>query len=69
MDTPLEICEDRDVKGLYKKARAGEILNFTGIGAPYEIPPNPQLKIATENKTIEEAGQEIIDYLLPKLSI
>ncbi len=66
VDTPLEICEDRDVKGLYKKARAGEILNFTGIGAPYEVPTNPQLRMTT--KSIDDAVQEIIDYLLPKIS-
>lgn len=69
VDTPLDLCELRDVKGLYKKARFGEILNFTGIGAPYEIPPSPHLRITTENKSINDTAREIIDYLLPKISI
>ena len=54
VDTPLEICEGRDVKGLYYKARAGEIPNFTGVNSPYEIPETPELHLKTEDNTIEE---------------
>ena len=67
IDTPLEICEQRDVKGLYKKARAGEIKDFTGIDAPFEAPVNPSLIIKTENKTIEDSANEVIDYILEYL--
>lgn len=55
IDTPLAICEQRDVKGLYKKARAGEIPDFTGIHAPYEAPLHPDVHILTEGKDIEES--------------
>ncbi|MGF1533231.1 MAG: adenylyl-sulfate kinase [Bernardetiaceae bacterium] len=55
VDTPLSVCESRDVKGLYAKARAGEIRQFTGIDAPYEAPPKPDIHIFTENQTIEES--------------
>ena len=54
VDTPLAICEARDVKGLYKKARAGEIKGFTGIDSPFEVPENPTLKLLTENKSVAE---------------
>jgi adenylylsulfate kinase len=67
VNTSVEECEKRDVKGLYKKARAGEIKNMTGISAPYEAPENPDIEIKTEEKTIEEAVQEIINYIKPKL--
>ena len=63
VDTTLEECEKRDVKGLYKKARAGEIKNFTGIDAPYEAPESPELHIKTENTQVDEAVQHIISYL------
>lgn len=61
VNTPLEVCEARDVKGLYKKARAGEIKNFTGIDAPYEAPLNPQIEIKTVAQSIEDACQLIIN--------
>jgi adenylylsulfate kinase len=61
VNTPLEVCEARDVKGLYKKARAGEIKNFTGIDAPYEAPLYPQIEIKTVEQSIEEACQLIIN--------
>ena len=67
--TSLEECENRDVKGLYKKARNGEIKDFTGIDAPYETPENPDFIIQTENKTIEECSQELFDFILNKLNI
>jgi len=59
VNTPLAICEARDVKGLYKKARAGEIKNFTGLDAPFEAPNPPDIEVETEHKTIEESMLEI----------
>lgn len=59
----LDVCESRDVKGLYKKARAGEIKEFTGISAPYEEPLNPEVVIDTGAKTLEESAQEVLDFL------
>lgn len=67
VNTPLEICEERDVKGLYKKARKGEIKNFTGISSPYEAPKNPDIEIKTENENIEESVQRIFKILQAKL--
>ena len=68
IDTPIEICEKRDVKGLYKKARAGEIKNFTGIDAPFERPTNPNLVIKTENQTIEESVNQVFEFVLPLIT-
>jgi len=62
IDTPLEICESRDPKGLYKKARAGEIKGFTGIDAPYEAPFSPEVHLAGE-KPVEELADEVISFL------
>jgi adenylylsulfate kinase len=64
IDTPIEICEQRDVKGLYKKARKGEISNFTGINSPFELPSHPNVTIKTEHQSVDECAQAIIDYLL-----
>lgn len=69
INTSLKECERRDVKGLYKKARTGEIKNMTGISAPYEAPNKPDLEIKTENETVEEAAQRIIDYIKPKIKL
>lgn len=63
ISTPLEVCEERDVKGLYAKARKGEIDNFTGISDPYEEPENPELEIDTTDITPEEGVQIVLDYL------
>ncbi len=63
IDCPLEICEERDVKGLYAKARKGEIKNFTGIDSPYEIPLNPDITVNTANKSISECSQMIVDTI------
>ena len=63
IDTPLEICESRDPKGLYKKARSGEIPNFTGISSPYEAPTKPEIHILNENISVEDVTQQIIDHL------
>ena len=64
IDTPLSVAEERDVKGLYKKARSGELKNFTGIGSPYEAPAKPEIRIDTTKVTPEEAAQAIVDRLL-----
>ncbi len=63
VDTPLDVCEQRDVKGLYAKARAGELPNFTGISSPYESPVNPEIRIDTTQISAEKAADQIIDYL------
>lgn len=67
VNTSLEECERRDVKGLYKKARAGEIKDFTGISAPFEIPIDPDITIYTEKETVEEAVNKIITSINLKL--
>lgn len=67
--TPLEECERRDVKGLYAKARRGEIRDFTGISAPFEEPENPDLKIDTTNRTVEACTETILRGVLPKIRL
>jgi Adenylylsulfate kinase and related kinases len=62
----LEVCEKRDTKGLYKKARAGEVKDFTGISAPYEEPLNPELTIDSSTLSVEESAREILNYLEEK---
>ena len=66
IDTPLAICESRDPKGLYKKARAGEIPNFTGISSAFDIPESPELHIKTADQSIEQSVMQIIQYLQQK---
>ena len=68
VDTPLEICEQRDVKGLYKKARAGEVKNFTGISSPYEKPANPDIVIATDKMSVEQSIDVLMKSITPKIS-
>lgn len=63
VDTPLEVCEARDPKGLYKKARAGEIQNFTGLDAPYEPPEKPEVHLRTAELTVDEAATQVVRYL------
>ena len=63
VDAPLEVCEKRDPKGLYKKARAGEIKGFTGIDDPYEAPEKPELVLDAGKKTAEALAEEVIAYL------
>jgi len=63
VNTPIEICESRDPKGLYKKARAGQIPEFTGISAPYEEPEKPELELRTGELSVDEAAQAVVDYL------
>lgn len=67
VNTSIEECERRDVKGLYKKARSGEIKNMTGISAPYETPVNPDIEIKTEKINVETAVSEILKFINPKL--
>jgi adenylylsulfate kinase len=67
VNTSLEECERRDVKGLYKKARAGEIKNMTGISAPYEVPTNPDFEIITDGQSIEDSVKEVLTFLNNKL--
>jgi adenylylsulfate kinase len=63
-EAPLEVCEERDVKGLYAKARAGEIKGFTGVDDPYEPPPRPEVTCKTDRETVEESAQKVIDKLV-----
>jgi len=63
VDTPLEVCEARDPKGLYKKARAGEIKGFTGIDDPYEAPEKPELVLKTDGKSVDECVADVIRFL------
>jgi adenylylsulfate kinase len=69
IDCPLEVCEQRDTKGLYQKARKGLIPDFTGIDSPYEKPQNPDLIIHTNKETIEESLSKIIQYAEAKLQV
>lgn len=68
VSTPIEECERRDVKGLYAKARRGEIKNFTGISAPFEAPANPALSIDTSKLSVEESVNKLLELILPKIS-
>jgi bifunctional enzyme CysN/CysC len=63
VDTPLAVAEARDAKGLYAKARRGELANFTGVDSPYEPPVDPEIRIATTAVTSEEAAERIVEYL------
>ena len=69
VNTSIEECERRDVKGLYKKARLGEINDMTGISSPYEVPDYPDIEIKTENESINESVKKIIDFITPKLKL
>lgn len=67
VSTPLEECERRDVKGLYAKARRGEIKNFTGISAPFEAPAHPDLSLDTSKLSLKESVDQLLDLILPKV--
>jgi adenylylsulfate kinase len=69
IDTPIEVCESRDPKGLYKKARAGEIPNFTGISSAFDEPESPELHIKTAENSIEQCAEQIVQYLTSKKAI
>ena len=66
VEAPLEVVEERDTKGLYKKARSGEIKNFTGVSDPYEAPENAEVVVHTGSESIEESGAKVLDYLVGK---
>ena len=67
VDAPLRVCEERDPKQLYKKARAGEIRDFTGVDAPYEVPDNPEIVVRTDQQSVDESVAAILQQLLPRL--
>ncbi|HRD52229.1 MAG TPA: adenylyl-sulfate kinase [Flavobacteriales bacterium] len=68
IDTPLEECERRDVKGLYARARAGEVKDFTGISAPFEAPTAPAIRIATQGLSEAESTNELLNFILPRVA-
>jgi adenylylsulfate kinase len=65
-DTPIDICETRDVKGMYKKARAGEIADFTGISAPYEVPTKPEIAVDTGSLELDICAQQVINEIMQR---
>lgn len=69
LNPTLAICEQRDIKGMYKKARAGQIQDFTGINAPFEIPDNPDIEIQTDNQSIENSLDLLLDKILPIITL
>lgn len=69
VDAPLEVCEQRDVKGLYKKARTGEVKNFTGISSPYERPAHPDIVIATDKMSVNESLDLLVKEIAPKIRL
>ena len=69
INASVETCEERDVKGLYQRARKGEIKDFTGISAPFEAPKNPEIEINTAQLSIDESVQKVLDYILPIIKI
>ncbi|MBK7554660.1 MAG: adenylyl-sulfate kinase [Flavobacteriales bacterium] len=68
VDTPLEVCEQRDVKGLYAKARAGEVKDFTGISAPFEAPASPAIRLNTAGRSEADTVQELHQFIAPRIS-
>ncbi|WP_076416890.1 adenylyl-sulfate kinase [Colwellia sp. UCD-KL20] len=64
IDTPIAVCEQRDPKGLYKKARAGEIKDFTGIDSTYDVPSDPEIHVKTDEKSIKECAEQIVQHLI-----
>ena len=69
VSTPIEVCEQRDTKGLYAKARRGEIKNFTGISSPFETPLKPDIEVNTAELTLEEGTQKILDFLIKEITL
>lgn len=69
ISTPIEVCEQRDVKGLYAKARRGEIKDFTGVSAPFEAPQSPDLDLDTSSLSLEESVNSLLSYILPKIEL
>ena len=64
VDCPVEVCEGRDPKGMYKKARDGLIKEFTGVSAPYEVPEDPEIHLRTDEMSVEQCVQRILEYLV-----
>ncbi|QBG34335.1 adenylyl-sulfate kinase [Litorilituus sediminis] len=64
IDTPIAVCEQRDPKGLYKKARAGEIKDFTGIDSDYDVPETPQIHVKTDQQSVEQCAEQIVNHLI-----
>ena len=69
VDAPLAVCEERDPKGLYQKARAGKLKGFTGIDAPYEAPEDPEIAVRTDRQSPAESVEAILTELLPRLRL
>ena len=69
IDTPIEIAEERDPKGLYKKARSGSLPNFTGIDSPYEPPLEPELRLDTANKTVDACVQSLVTMIRKEVAL
>lgn len=69
VNAPVSVCEKRDVKGLYKKARAGKIKNFTGVNTAFDPPENPDIEIKTDVMGIEDSVQKIIEHILPRITV
>ena len=69
VDCPLEVCEQRDVKGLYKKARAGEIKHFTGIDSPFEEPEHPEVRVNTAERSLDDCLKQLIENIEPKIRL
>ncbi len=67
INCPLDVCEQRDVKGLYKKARNGDIKNFTGIDSPYEAPANPDIEVLTHTVSVKESTKELVKQIIPRI--
>ena len=67
VNAPIEVCEERDVKGLYQKARKGQIKDFTGIQSPFEEPTDPDIEIRTDQLDIEQSVRKVLDFILPKI--
>ncbi len=68
VNAPLEVCEKRDPKGLYRKARSGEITDFTGVNAPFDVPLNPDIEIRTDLLTVEESVKKCLEFILPEIT-
>lgn len=69
VNAPLRVCEERDTKGLYKKAREGKIKDFTGIDSPFEVPANPDLELRTDLMTVEESVEACLEKIIPLVSL
>ncbi len=68
ISTPIEVCEERDVKGLYAKARRGEIADFTGVSSPFEVPEKPALNLDTSKFSVEQSMEQLLELILPKVA-